>query len=110
MTGREPGRRYAAGVQRFIVSHANRDAHEMGGLNVTPFLPRVTESGASAGSRNQASSDLLFLDDGVLGRPPGSVEDLVRAGRPERLPVTAYPARPAVCSSLGSRHRAMGPG
>ncbi len=57
-------------------------------MEVGQFLTHLAvERDVAASTQNQALSALLFLYKAVLDRPLESVDDLVRAKRPERLPV-----------------------
>ena len=63
-------------------------ASAMGGEEVNAFLTSLAVDGkVSASTQNQALSALLFLDKAVLDEPLPWLHDLVRAQRPQRLPV-----------------------
>jgi integrase len=47
----------------------------------------ATEGQVSASTQNQAFNALLFLYDAVLNRKIGLIDGVVRAKRPQRLPV-----------------------
>jgi len=60
----------------------------MGPPEITQFLTALAvERRVSASTQNQALAAVLFLYQQVLGCEPGSLDDIVRAERPERLPV-----------------------
>jgi integrase len=60
----------------------------MGPAEITQFLTALAvDRHVSASTQNQALAALLFLYKDVLGRDPGGLDDIVRAKRPERLPV-----------------------
>jgi integron integrase len=64
----------------------------MGEAEVREFLSSLaTERGVAASTQNQALSALLFLYAEVLGRPLESIAGVVRAKRPERVPVVFTP-------------------
>jgi len=60
----------------------------MAEAEVARFLSALaTESKVSASTQNQAFNALLFLCKEVLGKKIGLVDGVVRAKRPQRLPV-----------------------
>jgi len=60
----------------------------MGAEEITAFLSHLAvERHVSASTQNQALAALLFLYGNVLGTEPGWLDGIVRAKRPERLPV-----------------------
>jgi integron integrase len=81
-------RAYVGWVKRFVLFHGKKHPAEMGKREVTQFLSALaTRDGVSASTQNQALSALLFLYREVLGRDLDWLEGLVRAKRPQRLPV-----------------------
>jgi len=84
---------YAAWVRRYVLFHNRRHPDEMGEAEINAFLTdlAVTKK-VSASTQNQALSALLFLYRDVLGRSLASLGDVVRARRPQRLPVVLTPA------------------
>ena len=79
---------YVAWIRRFILFHAKRHPAEMGQEEIRRFLTALAvERQVSASTQNQALAALLFLYREVLGRDPGWIDDVVRAKRPQRLPV-----------------------
>ena len=79
---------YAGWVRRFIVFHGKRHPDEMGEAEINAFVSDLATRGrVAASTQTQALSALLFLYREVLGRPVDSLGDVVRAKRPERLPV-----------------------
>ena len=79
---------YAAWIRRFIVFHGKRHPSEMGAPEITQFLTWLAVDGKVASStQNQALSALLFLYRAVLGQEVPWIDGIVRARRPERLPV-----------------------
>jgi site-specific recombinase XerD len=60
----------------------------MGQVEVGAFLTHLAVDGrVAASTQNQALNALVFLYREVLGRDLGTVEELVRAKRPPKLPV-----------------------
>ncbi len=57
-------------------------------MEITQFLTALAvDRHVSASTQNQALTAILFLYKQVLGCDPGWLDDIVRAKRPERLPV-----------------------
>jgi integron integrase len=79
---------YTAWIRRFILFHGKRHPDTMGEPEVSAFLSSLaTTRNVSASTQNQALAALLFLYADVLARTLPWMNDLVRAKRPERLPV-----------------------
>ena len=79
---------YVDWVRRFILFHNKRHPREMGAAEINQFLTHLAVEGhVSASTQNQAFSALLFLYQKVLEVEPGLIEGVIRAKRPERLPV-----------------------
>ncbi len=79
---------YIAWIRRYIFFHGKRHPAEMGGPEVTRFLTALAVEGrVAASTQNQALSALLFLYREVLGVELPWLDDVVRAKRPDRLPV-----------------------
>lgn len=79
---------YLQWVKRFILFHHKRHPREMGGPEVEAFLSHlVTHGNVSSSTQNQALSALLFLYREVLGISLPWMDDVVRAKKPQRLPV-----------------------
>jgi integron integrase len=79
---------YVGWIKRFIFFHHKRHPAEMGPAEITQFLTALAvDRHVSASTQNQALAALLFLYKEVLGRDPGWLDDIVRAKRPQRLPV-----------------------
>jgi integron integrase len=84
---------YVAWVRRFVLFHGKRHPAEMAAPEVTRFLTSLAVSGKVASStQNQALSALLFLYRDVLQHELPWLDGIVRARRPERLPVVLTPA------------------
>ncbi len=68
--------------------HGKRHPAEMGAPDVTAFLSSLAvQANIAASTQNQALSALLFLYRDVLAQDLPWLDDVVRAKRPERLPV-----------------------
>ncbi len=79
---------YVAWVRRFILFHGKRHPAEMSAPEITRFLTSLAVDGKVASStQNQALSALLFLYRDVLEQDLPWLDGIVRARRPERLPV-----------------------
>jgi site-specific recombinase XerD len=80
---------YVAWIKRYIFFfHAKRHPAEMGAPEVTRFLSSLAVDGrVAASTQNQALSALLFLYRDVLEVDLPWLDGVVRAKRPERLPV-----------------------
>ncbi len=79
---------YVAWTKRFIRFHGLRHPNEMGAEEVGQFLTDLAvKQRVSASTQNQALNALVFLYKAVLGAPLGDIRGVVRAKRPQRLPV-----------------------
>jgi integron integrase len=79
---------YVSWVRRYLRFHHLRHPREMGQDEINAFLTHLAvREKLSASSQNQALGALLFLYRTVLGGDVGSLEGVVRAHRPRRLPV-----------------------
>lgn len=79
---------YVHWIKRFIFFHNKRHPLEMAEPEIARFLSNLaTESRVSASTQNQAFNALLFLYHEVLNKKIGLVDGVVRAKRPNRLPV-----------------------
>jgi integron integrase len=79
---------YVGWVKRFILFHDKRHPLEMGAAQINAFLTHLAVDGhVAASTQNQAFAALLFLYRSVLEVEPGLIEGVIRAKRPERLPV-----------------------
>jgi integron integrase len=99
---RRTERAYVGWIRRFILFHGKRHPREMGEPEVVAFLSALaTRDGVSASTQNQALSALVFLYSEVLGKELDWLGGLVRAHRPERLPVVlTHPEVRALLSHL----------
>ena len=79
---------YVAWIRRFILSNGKRHPRLMGAAEVERFLSDLAVHGhVAAGTQNQALSALLFLYREVLAVDLPWLDNVVRAKRPQRLPV-----------------------
>jgi integron integrase len=79
---------YRRWIRRFILFNGKRHPLEMGERDVTRFLSHLaTDRKVSATTQNQALSAILFLYREVLGKDLGWLDGIVRAKRPQKLPV-----------------------
>ena len=79
---------YVGWIRRFIVFHGKRHPAEMGAEEVTRFLTHLASVGhVSSSTQNQALSAILFLYLEVLRVALPWLDGVVRAKRPQRLPV-----------------------
>ena len=79
---------YVAWIRRYIFFHGKRHPVDMGAAEVTSFLSSLAVDGrVAASTQNQALSALLFLYRDVLEIDLPWLDDVVRAKRPERLPI-----------------------
>lgn len=81
-------RAYIGWIRRFVRFHGMRHPREMGAPEITRFLSMLATQGrVAASTQNQALSAILFLYREVLEQDVAWMQDLVRAKRPQRLPV-----------------------
>lgn len=79
-------------IKRFILFHNKRHPKEMGAEEITAFLTHLAvEEKVSASTQNQALFALLFLYRDVLRIDLPRIEGVIRAKRPEHLPVVFTP-------------------
>ena len=79
---------YVHWIKRYIFFHGKRHPAEMGAPEVTAFLTSLAvQDKVAASTQNQALSALLFLYREVLGVELPWLDDVVRAKRPQHLPV-----------------------
>jgi integron integrase len=100
---------YVGWIRRYILFHGKRHPAEMGGPEVTCFLSSLAVQGrVAASTQNQALSALLFLYRHVLHQDLPWLDEVVRAKRPNRLPIvlTRDEVR-AVISELSGTPRLM---
>jgi integron integrase len=79
---------YLHWIRRFILFHHKRHPREMAEGEVAAFLTYLAlDRRVSASTQNQALNAILFLYKQVIERDIGLIQGVVRAKRPERLPV-----------------------
>lgn len=79
---------YVHWIKRFIFFHNKRHPLEMAEPEIAQFLSSLaTQKRVSASTQNQALNALLFLYHEVLSKKIGLIDGVVRAKRPQRLPV-----------------------
>jgi integron integrase len=79
---------YVGWIRRYVIFNGKRHPREMGETEVTRFLSHLAvERKVSASTQNQALAALLFLYRVVLGIELKWLDEMVRAKRPQRLPV-----------------------
>ena len=78
---------YTAWVRRFVLFNGRRHPNALGAAEVRAFLSSLaTRDQVSAATQNQARAALVFLYRDVLRLPLDSLEGVVTAKRPRRLP------------------------
>lgn len=100
---------YCLWVRRFIVFHGMTHPAKLGEAEINAFLTHLAVAeGVSASTQTQALSAILFLYRHVLRRNVGDMPGLVRARRPDRLPVVMTRAEVhAVLAELSGDHRLL---
>jgi integron integrase len=91
-------------IKRYILFHNKRHPNEMGAAEITEFLTDLAVNGkVSASTQNQAFFSLLFLYRDVLRINLPNIEGVIRAKRPEHLPVvfTASEAKAILANLKG---------
>lgn len=79
---------YVEWIRRFLLFHDKRHPAEMGAVEVSRFLTALAmERRVASSTQNQALAAILFLHKDVLDRDFVWLDDVVRAKRPQRLPV-----------------------
>jgi len=79
---------YRNWIKRYIYYHQVRHPVEMGEPEINAFLSHLALEGkVSSSTQNQALAALLFLYRYVINREIGDLGQVVRARKPERLPV-----------------------
>ena len=79
---------YVAWTRRYVLFHGKRHPADMGAPEITAFLSSLAVDGrVAASAQNQALSALLFLYRDVLALELPWLDGIVRAKRPERLPI-----------------------
>lgn len=96
---------YLYWIRHYIFFHKKRHPREMAKPEVAAFLTHLAVNRrVAASTQNQALNAILFLYKQVLGRNIGLIQGVVRAKRPERLPVVMTPGEvQAVLGRLSGR-------
>jgi len=100
---------YVHWIKRFIFFHHKRHPLEMAEPEIGQFLSSLaTEEHVSASTQNQAFNALLFLYHEVLNKKIGLVDGVVRAKRPQHVPVVLTKEEVKnVISHMSGVHRLM---
>jgi site-specific recombinase XerD len=100
---------YVDWVKRFILFHHKRHPKDMGPPEITAFLTHLAvNENVAASTQNQALNALVFLYRHVLQRDLDGPLNLVRAKKPERLPVVLTKTEAAaVIRGLPADHQLM---
>jgi integron integrase len=94
---------YVAWIRRYILFHKKRHPMEMGEAEINAYVTSLAVDGrVSASTQTQALSALLFLYRHVLQKELPSLDSIIRAKRPGRLPTVL--TRPEVRAILGRMH------
>jgi integrase len=79
---------YLHWIKRFILFHDKRHPSTLGEAEVAQFLSFLANEGqVAAATQNLALNALVFLYKVVLERPLAEIAGVVRAKKPQRLPV-----------------------
>lgn len=79
---------YVQWWQRFAAFYGNADEDQWGETEVRAFLESLAvERKVAASTQNQALNALVFVFKEILQRPLGDLGQVLRAERPQRLPV-----------------------
>ena len=79
---------YVGWIRRFIVFNGKQHPAELGAADVARYLQDLAVQGrVAASTQNQAFSALIFLYSDVLHRKLEGLETVVRAKRPQRVPL-----------------------
>jgi site-specific recombinase XerD len=85
---RQTEKAYVGWTRRYILFHGKRHPAEMGAPELTRFLSSLAvDRRVAASTQNQALSALLFLYGNVLELDVPWLDGIVRAKRPQRLPI-----------------------
>jgi integron integrase len=100
---------YVDWVERFIRFHHIRHPNTMGAPEINAFLTHLAVQGnVAASTQNQALSALLFLYRHVLHMELETPLDLIRARKPERLPVVLTKAEAqTLLGQMSGEHQLM---
>ena len=83
---------YIDWVKRYILYHNKRHPSQMAAPEINDYLSHLaTDHNVSSSTQNQALSAIIFLYKHILGTEIGDLGTVIRAKRPERLPVVLTP-------------------
>lgn len=102
---------YRIWTERFVSVQGGTDPTEWTEVDINRFLTRLAvKEKVSASTQNQALAAVLFLFRSVLNRPVGDLGNVIRARKPERLPVvmTRVEVRAVLDRMSGDRKLAAG--
>lgn len=100
---------YVDWIKRYIFFHNKRHPREMGAPEISAFLSHLaTDKQVAANTQNQALNALIFLYRQILNQDVGVLEGIIRAKRPQRLPLvlTTLEVR-RVLEGMEGTHRLM---
>ena len=100
---------YGHWVTRFLHFHQDRPPAAMAEPDINRFLTHLAlHEKVSASTQNQALAALLFLYRHVIGRSVGDLGEVIRARKPERLPIVMTREEvKAVLANLADEKRLM---
>lgn len=79
---------YISWIKQFIYFQEKRHPAELGAAEVSEFLTYLAQQrNVAASTQNQALNALVFMYRCVLEKPLGELDSVVRAKKPQRLPV-----------------------
>ncbi len=82
------GTQYVHWIKRFILHNGKRHPRDMGEKEVEAFLTHLaTHGNVSAATQNQALAAILFLYREIFGQQLEWMDNVIRAKKPQRLPV-----------------------
>lgn len=93
---RRTERAYVNWTRRYVLFHGKRHPSEMGAAEIRDFLNHLaTEAKVAAATQNQALCALVFLYRHVLETEIEWMDGIVRAKKPQHLPVVLTPGEAA---------------
>ena len=100
---------YVSWIRQYILFHDKKHPRDMGEREVSSFLSYLaSQRNVAASTQNQALSAILFLYRDVLQIELDWLEDVVRAKKPERLPVVlTKPETNSLLSRMDGVNRLM---
>jgi site-specific recombinase XerD len=79
---------YIDWIKRYIFFHDKQHPEQLGSRHISAFLTHLAvDRKVASSTQNQALCAIVFLYKEVLKKEPGEFEDLIRAKKPEKLPV-----------------------